>query len=92
MVQTCTMRKPEAEASELERALDAALGIWALIETAESQPATPETRERLGRARNALGVHLIRLGWDEEFLRQQLAVSQRTDGPPDLGPFPGLPG
>ena len=90
MTQTCTLPEPQMQASTPERALEAALGIWAVIETAESLPASTETRQRLGHARRVLDLHLQRLGWDEDFLRERLAESSCRGEPPGFGPFSDL--
>ena len=92
MTQACTLPELQAQAPNPEQALEAALGIWALIETAESLPASTETRESLGRARHVLDQHLQRLGWDEEFLREQLAEDSSHGEPPSFSPFPDVHG
>ena len=90
MTQACTLPEPQAQAPDQERALEAALGIWALIEAAESLPASTETRESLSRARRVLNQHLQRLGWDEGFLRELLAEASKREEPPGFGPFSGV--
>jgi hypothetical protein len=88
MVESCTIREPVAEASDLDRALEAAVGLWALIEAAEPLPASIEAQECLTEARLALGVQLVRLGWDEEFLRANLLKAPLHRGePPGKGPL-----
>lgn len=88
MVNSCAIREPAADVPDLDRALEAAVGLWALIEAAESVPASTETQSRLGAARRALGAQLDRLGWDEDFLRRSLLEAPSPQGePPGLGPF-----
>lgn len=88
MVESCTIREPVAEASDLDRALEAAVGLWALIEAAEDLPASTETQECHAEARSALNAHFARLGWDEEFLRAKLLDAPGRRGePPDFEPF-----
>jgi hypothetical protein len=88
MVNSCAIRQPVANDGDRGRALRAAIGLWAVIEAAESLPASTETQQRLGEARHALNVRLARLGWDEDSLRLALQRGQVVEGdPPD--PTPG---
>jgi hypothetical protein len=88
MVNSCAIREPMAEVPGLDSAFEAAVGLWALIEAAESMPASTETQSQLAGARRALGAQLDRLGWDEELLRQSLMEAPLLPGkPPDLGPL-----
>ncbi len=62
--------------------LDAAASIWALLEAAEATPSTPETRDKLSRARSAFDAKLQELGIVEQTLLDYLRRIHSPSSPP----------
>jgi hypothetical protein len=94
MVNSCTAQPHQPLGVSLESdAFEAAATVWAMVEVAESLPATPETRAQLKGARRALRRHLDVLGLDEELLAQRLRASVQPPEPPGarIGPAPPFP-
>jgi hypothetical protein len=85
MTQPCTIEETEVgKALDLDdAALEAAIGLWSLLEVAEAQPLSTEARVRLSAARSSLDRRLRSLGWDEDFLRKLIA--ERGE-PPERAP------
>jgi hypothetical protein len=87
MVQSTAIRET-VEIDEGE-ALESALATWALMEVAETLPATAEATAEIAEARASFNKRLAALGWTDDFLRERLALSI-ADGttPPSIQPPP----
>lgn len=70
--------------------LDAATTVWAVLQSADALPATPENRERLVRGRARLRALLAATGLTEDEIRAHaLSRAQRYEhrsSPPDCLP------
>jgi hypothetical protein len=89
MTQPCTIEETTGVGKDpdLDDALEAAMGLWSLIEVIDAQPLTTETRDQLSGARQAFDLCLQSLNWDEKFLRENLCMSaEKRDEPPEIEP------
>lgn len=76
----------EVLVSERDSAMDAAAGLWAVVQAAEMLPATPETRDRLAAAHVSIQRQIDRFGWKEADLRAWILNKEARERPPDADP------